>query len=214
MLSMPRPTGRFDHHAARAVNDYSLTLDGACVNPDGWRYETDFLSAAEEAALLEQLGALPFEAARYKEWSARRRIVAYGGRYDFSHQRLEPAAPLPDYLLPLRDRVGHWSGIPAAELTHAMVAEYQVDAPLGWHRDVPEFEAVLGVSLLGHARMRFRPYPPSKGQRTVFSIDLAPRSIYAIRGAARWHWQHAISQTKELRYSITFRTRRRTGGGP
>lgn len=32
------------------------------------------------------------------------------------------------------------------------------------------------------------------------------RSAYAMRGAARWKWQHAISPTKELRYSITFRT--------
>jgi len=212
MRRMPTPT---NHSGRRCppVNDHALILDTVCVHPDGWRYQADFLNEAEEAALLDHLRALPFEAARYKEWTARRRLVAYGGRYDFSQQRLDPAAPVPDFLQPLRTRVGQWSGIPAELFTHAMVAEYQVDAPLGWHRDVPEFEAVVGVSLLGSARMRFRPYPPAKGQRTVFSVDLAPRSIYAMRGAARWRWQHAISQTKELRYSITFRTRRHTGNG-
>jgi alkylated DNA repair dioxygenase AlkB len=40
------------------------------------------------------------------------------------------------------------------------------------------------------------------------SLDIAPRSIYTMQGAARWQWQHSVSPTKELRYSITFRTRR------
>ena len=30
----------------------------------------------------------------------------------------------------------------------------------------------------------------------------------AYRDEARWKWQHAISPTKEMRYSITFRTLR------
>jgi hypothetical protein len=29
-----------------------------------------------------------------------------------------------------------------------------------------------------------------------------------MRDTARWGWQHCISETKELRYSITFRTAR------
>jgi alkylated DNA repair dioxygenase AlkB len=41
------------------------------------------------------------------------------------------------------------------------------------------------------------------------AVDLAPRSIYSMAGEARWGWQHAISPTPALRYSITFRTRRR-----
>jgi len=57
--------------------------------------------------------------------------------------------------------------------------------------------------------MRFRPYPPAEGwTRAILYLDLAPRSAYIIRDAARWQWQHSISPTKELRYSITFRTLR------
>ena len=74
---------------------------------------------------------------------------------------------------------------------------------------MPEFELVAGVSLLGQARMRLRPYPPRPGQRALHTLELEPRSAYLLRDAARWRWQHAISPTKELRYSITFRTRRR-----
>ena len=36
-----------------------------------------------------------------------------------------------------------------------------------------------------------------------------PRSAYLLTGTARWGWQHSIAPTPALRYSITFRTRRR-----
>ena len=106
-----------------------------------------------------------------------------------------------------RARLANWAGIPEQRIRHAMIAEYRPATPLGWHRDVPQFEEVMGVSLLGHARLRFRPWPPASGQRSTWKIDLEPRSAYLLRGPARWQWQHAVSPTRELRYSITFRTR-------
>jgi alkylated DNA repair dioxygenase AlkB len=74
---------------------------------------------------------------------------------------------------------------------------------------VPQFELVVGISLLGTARMRLRRYPhvTHAAKRSLF-VDLAPRSIYSLTGEARWGWQHAISPTPALRYSITFRTLR------
>jgi alkylated DNA repair dioxygenase AlkB len=175
--------------------------------PQGLRYETDFLSQDEERALLEIIQALPFHEAEYKEWRAKRRIVSYGGSYDFGRNELKPAPPIPDFLYSLCRRAADWAGITAAAFSQAIIAEYSPETPLGWHRDVPQFEDVIGVSLRGHARMRFRPYPPKPGQRTSFALELAPRSVYLLRGAARWNWQHAVSPTKELRYSITFRSR-------
>jgi alkylated DNA repair dioxygenase AlkB len=35
---------------------------------------------------------------------------------------------------------------------------------------------------------------------------LAPRSAYLLTGEARHAWRHSIPATKELRYSVTFRT--------
>ncbi len=176
--------------------------------PEGFAYQPEFLSVQEEALLLEALGALPFEHAQYHEWQARRRVVSFGGRYDYTQQALNDAPPMASFLHSLRDRIGAWAGIDPDGIHHAMIAEYRPDTPLGWHRDVPDFEEIMGVSLLSFARMRLRPYPPKPGQRAVHAVDLAPRSAYVIRGPARWAWQHAISPTKSLRYSITFRTRR------
>ena len=93
------------------------------------------------------------------------------------------------------------------ELRHALINEYRPGTPLGWHRDAPTYERVAGVSLGGWARMRLRPWPPRK-EAAVLNLELAPRSAYRMEAAARWGWQHSIPATKELRYSITFRTLR------
>jgi alkylated DNA repair dioxygenase AlkB len=173
----------------------------------GFFYETEFLTGAEEAGLVELIRGLPLAAAEYKQFRAKRRVVSYGGRYDFNAQRLNDAEPVPAFLEPLRQRIARWAGRPAAAFSHALIAEYAEGTQLGWHRDVPEFELVVGVSLLGPCRMRFRRYPPRLRERSI-AVELAPRSIYRLENEARWEWQHSIPPTPALRYSITFRTLR------
>lgn len=175
--------------------------------PDGLLYERDFIGAGEEAALLDGIGRLPLQEAKYKAYRARRRIAVFGSAYDFETYQLGPAPPLPLFLEPLKQRVASLVGASPASFPHALINEYRPGTPLGWHRDVPEFELVVGVSLAGACRMRFRPYPPQKGAK-VFVLDVAPRSVYVLRDEIRWRWQHSVAPTKELRYSITFRTRR------
>lgn len=182
------------------------------------RLEVGFLSLEEEAALVGVIERLPLEHMKYQQYTARRRVVSYGGQYDFSAQRLDEAEPLPAWLDALRERAGAWAGIAPEHFTQALIAEYAPGTPLGWHRDVPDFEDVIGVSLLNEAVMRFRPYPPESGRRVdVRKLTLPPRSIYLLRGPSRWQWQHAVSPTKLLRYSITLRTpsaRRRKAAPP
>lgn len=185
-----------------------LFADAAAAAAPGLSYAPGFLSTQEETQLLALISRLPFQEAQYKEWQARRRIVSFGGQYDFTHHQLSEAPPIPEFLLPLRERIADFANLAPERIQHAMVSEYQRATPLGWHRDVPEFEVIVGVSLLGHARLRFRPWPPKLNARTTLAIELAPRSAYVLRDEIRWHWQHAVSPTKELRYSITFRTRR------
>jgi alkylated DNA repair dioxygenase AlkB len=157
--------------------------------------------------LLAEIGALPLEEARYKAFTAKRRIVSYGSSYDFETNELGPAPALPPYLFPLRAKVAALLALDETAFTHALVTEYRPGTELGWHRDVGEFGIVVGVSLAGTCRMRFRRYPPQKGEK-AFNLDLAPRSVYVLRDEIRWRWQHSVARTKELRYSITFRTPR------
>ena len=175
--------------------------------PEGLRYEEEFLSREEEAALVARIGQLPLAPMKYQQFTALRRVVSYGGQYDFSARQLNEAEPLPAWLDPLRERAAAWIGIDPATFTQALIAEYRPGTPLGWHRDVPDFEDVVGLSLLNEALLRFRPYPPEAPTKAgVVKLALAPRSIYLLRGTARWGWQHSVAPTKLLRYSITLRT--------
>lgn len=173
----------------------------------GYVYEAQFLSAEEESALIDTIRTLPLKEAEYKQFHAKRRILSYGGRYDFSAGRLLEAEPIPAFLRPLLRRVAHWTARSAEEFTQILIAEYAPGTQLGWHRDVPDFELVVGVSLGSWCRMRFRRFPP-KSREPSIAVDLAPRSIYRLEGEARWDWQHRITPTPALRYSITFRTPR------
>ena len=188
-------------------------FDAAPGPPEGFLYRADFLTHDEEASLLGRIRELPLTEAKYREFTARRRTVSYGGKYDFSRQRLDEAPDLPPFLFPLRDKVARWVGIESGKFVHGLVTEYQPGTPLGWHRDVPNFEIIVGVSLAGGARMRLRPYRPGEKQRRedTIALELEPRSAYILRDEARWGWQHSIPPTKELRYSVTFRTARQAG---
>jgi alkylated DNA repair dioxygenase AlkB len=176
--------------------------------PDGLLYRPDFLTPDDERALLDGIARLPFAEARYKAFTAKRRIVSFGAGYDFDRNDLADAPPLPPFLLALRERAAAFARTPAERLSQSTVTEYRPGTTLGWHRDAPSFGTVVGISLAAPCRMRFRPYPPKPGRAAGFELLLEPRSAYVLRGDARWSWQHHIPPTKALRYSITFRTLR------
>jgi alkylated DNA repair dioxygenase AlkB len=98
----------------------------------------------------------------------------------------------------------------------ALINEYPPGAPIGWHRDAPQYGIVTGVSLLTPCRMKLRPYVSPAAQpkdarrrRTTHEIELVPRSAYLMSGQARSEYEHSIPAVEALRYSITFRTLRR-----
>lgn len=183
--------------------------DEAAAPIDGLRYQPEFLDSDEEAGLLEIIRSLPLHAAQYKQYVARRRVVSFGGSFDYDENILRPGAPVDTRLVPLRDRVAAWLGLSPQSLVHALVAEYTPGTPLGWHRDVPNFETIVGVSLGGEGTLRFRPFPPTQpNARKVLELEVSPRAIYKMAGVARWDWQHCVPPVKALRWSITFRTRR------
>ena len=174
--------------------------------PNGLVYRPDFVAAEEETALLAAIEALPLKEAQYKEYTAKRRVIGFGSRYDYVTNDLVAAPPLPPFLYALKLRIAQWLDIPDSRFVHALITEYRPGTPIGWHRDAPHFEAVVGVSLRGWCRMRFRPRRAKSGSKDVAVLDLAPRSVYVMQGAVRWDWHHSIAPTKDLRYSITFRT--------
>lgn len=112
---------------------------------------------------------------------------------------------MPSWLEALRKRAADFAGLEALALAEILVQRYPVGSTIGWHRVAPAFRLVVGVSLGGSCRMRFRSVKDSKH---TTEVTLAPRSAYVLQGPVRWAWQHSIPPTKEERYSITFRSLR------
>lgn len=179
-------------------------LASAPALPEGLRYRPDLISPNEEAALVAEVGALPFRPFEFRGYLGNRRTVSFGYRYDYSEQKVHEAPPIPDFLLPLRDRAAEFAGLVPPQLPHALVTEYAPDAGIGWHRDRPVFEDVIGISLLAPCRFRLRRRQGAGWERAA--IDLAPRSAYLLRGPVRHEWQHSIAPMDDLRYSVTFRS--------
>jgi alkylated DNA repair protein (DNA oxidative demethylase) len=181
--------------------------------PEGRAYRPAFLTDAEERDTLEVIEALPFEEIHFRGVVARRRIVHLGWLYDFDSRELTPGPPVPSELDVLRGRAAELADLEVERLEETLVTEYRPGATIGWHRDAPIFGSrVVGISLLGTCRMRFR-RRRDDGWET-YEQTLEPRSAYLLSGAARHTWQHSIPPTRELRYSITFRTVRRRADHP
>jgi alkylated DNA repair dioxygenase AlkB len=173
--------------------------------PKGFLYRPDFVTEDEEKQLVKVVQSLEFRPFEFHGYTAKRRIVDYGWEYNFSTRRASTTREIPSFLEPLRERVAKFAEISATHLVEAVVTEYPPGAPIGWHRDVPQFELVIGVSLRGSCRMRFKPYRRGGG---IISVNLEPRSAYVLRGSSRWEFEHSIPPVPQLRYSITFRTLR------
>jgi alkylated DNA repair dioxygenase AlkB len=190
----------------------SAPLFGVDV-PDGFEHRDDFITLVEELSLAGDIGRLEFAEFEMRGVVARRRVAFFGASYD---QGSAPTAPMPGFLLPMRERLAAWAGIRPDAFAMALVNEYRPGAPIGWHRDAPQYDVVAGISLLSPARMRFRRYmAPSAaaGTRRVATheLTLLPRSAYLMRGPSRSDYEHSIPAVPELRYSITFRTLRNHG---
>jgi alkylated DNA repair dioxygenase AlkB len=174
--------------------------------PEGFAYQQEFLTVGDEQYLLRIFEKLDFKPFDFKGYIARRRIVEYGFEYDFGSRRATVTTAIPDFLRPVREKAATWAGIRPDEIVEAVITEYAAGAPIGWHRDVPQFELIIGISLNSSCRLRFKPY---KQEGKITSVTLQPRSAYVLQRAARWKYQHSIPAVQALRYSVTFRTLRR-----
>jgi alkylated DNA repair dioxygenase AlkB len=183
--------------------------------PDGFRYQKDFVPPEAADRLVQQIAGLTFGAFEMRGVVARRRVAFFGEAYDATR----PAAAMPGFLIELRDRAAAWAGLPGPAFVMALVNEYRPGAPIGWHRDAPQYGVIVGISLLSACRLRLRPYVAPRAhaaagapRRTAsHELELAPRSVYQIAGAARSAYEHSIPAVDALRYSVTFRTRRTEG---
>lgn len=178
-------------------------LFGAPVLP-GLAQAGDIMTPGEEAGLIARIDAAGLAPFRFQGWTGKRRTASFGWNYDFDRGSFAPATPIPEWLLPLRACAAAFAGLATDDLVQALLIRYDPGAGIGWHRDRPVFEHVVGISLGAPAVLRLRRRRAGGFDRA--SIDLAPRSIYHLSGEARHGWEHGIAEMAVARWSITFRS--------
>jgi alkylated DNA repair dioxygenase AlkB len=204
----------------RAAEPPPAELSAAACGEPGLSLILDFVTPAEEAALLALVDARPWAAA------ARRRVQQYGAVWCYATRSLEngagraPPPALPDELRWQRGRFGAAAHTLAAadQLT---VNEYGPGAGIAAHVKAHGAfgDALAGLSLGEPAAMAFR-----RGGRAA-ALLLPPRSLLILEGEARLCWEHSIaprradplagggaSERVERRISLTFWTARRGAG--
>jgi len=164
----------------------------------------DIVSTAEEAALIARIDYTGLSPFRFQQWTGKRLTRSYGWSYDFETEAFAPTEPMPDWLDDVRSRAARFAGLDPDELVQALLIRYDPGAGIGWHKDRPVFEHVVGISLGHEATLRLRRRSDRGFERA--KAALSPRSIYHLTGEVRHEWEHSIAAMDEPRWSITFRS--------
>lgn len=170
----------------------------------GLTQEEGFITAEEERALIREIGDAGLMPFLFQQWTGKRFTKNFGWSYDFQTGVFAPSEPIPQWATHLKARAARFAGLEPADLEQMLLIRYDPGAGIGWHRDRPAFEHVIGISLGEPATMRFRRRTDKGFSRA--KAPLAPRSIYHMSREARYDWEHSIAPMEALRWSITFRS--------
>jgi alkylated DNA repair protein (DNA oxidative demethylase) len=184
-----------------------LDLFGAQTLP-GLTTGADIITPAEEAELVARIDAEGLSPFRFQGWTGKRLTRSFGWSYDFDTGRFAPTDAIPEWLRPLQARAAAFAGLAPDDLVQALLIRYDPGAGIGWHKDRPVFEHVVGISFGALATMRFRRRAAKVFERVA--VPVAPRSIYHLTREIRHEWEHSIVPIEQPRWSVTFRSLART----
>ena len=185
-------------------------LFGAAIVP-GLALAEAVITPVEEAALIAAINRTELAPFRFQGWTGKRLTQSFGWRYDFDSAQFAQTDPIPEWLLPLRERAADFARMSPRDFVQALLIRYDPGAGIGWHRDRPVFEHVVGISLGNAATLRLRRRVSTKFERR--SVELAPRSIYHLSAEVRYEWEHSIAAMDVPRWSVTFRSLSEKGRG-
>src|SRR3954447_23110287 len=94
----------------------------------GLKYCEELISDREERRLLAQLTPIELAPFRFHGWLGNRKTKSFGWRYDFDDSSFSPAGPIPDWLLPLREKAAGFAGVEPSDFAHVLVARYDPGA--------------------------------------------------------------------------------------
>jgi alkylated DNA repair dioxygenase AlkB len=174
--------------------------------PAGMALWPEAIDREQERALAAAIDAAPLSPFRFHQWEGHRLTASYGYGYDYARGQVLEAPPFPDWLRVFAGLAAARAGLAAGSLVQGLLIRYDPGAGIGWHRDRPQFETVLGLSLTSEVVMRLRRRTAKGFERRA--VALPPRSLYRLEGAARWEWEHSILPVTATRRAITLRSLR------
>lgn len=173
----------------------------------GLVFREEVVSEAEERDLIRHCEKLKLSPFRFQGWEGKRLTRSFGWHYDFDRGWIGETEPIPDWLLTAREKAADALGRDPSAFVQALVIRYDPGAGIGWHRDRPQFDEVIGVTLASEATLAFRSRRED-GKFDRIKQPLRPRSAYLLSGEVREGWQHGIAEHETLRFSLTFRSLR------
>ena len=172
--------------------------------PTGFRYQPGLLAEEVERGLVAELERLSYRPFEFHGFLGKRQVVSFGWRYDFGGGGLQRTDEIPQFLKPVREQAAHAFGLKPERFEQVLLTQYPAGSTIGWHKDRPVFDDVIGISLASACTFRFRKKTATGWDRRT--LDVLPRSAYLLQGPARSEWEHSIPAVAQLRYSITFRS--------
>lgn len=164
----------------------------------GLGYVDDFISADEEAQLMEHIDGSVWDT------TLKRRTQHYGYRYNYTQGSVaQVAPPIPEWCNFLIERFD-------VRPDQLIINEYEPGQGIGPHIDsVSSFaDGIVSVSLGADIVMEFK----HKTSGATKSLQLKRRSMLSLHREARYDWRHSITAKKsdsfimrKRRVSLTFR---------
>ena len=149
--------------------------------PEGFHYQNDLITSAEEHQLIDEIEHLPFRDFEFHGFTGKRRVVSFGWRYDFNGGGLTKTEDMPEFLLSIRGKAARFANIHSEALQQVLVTEYAPGAAIGWHKDRSVFGDVVGVSLLSPCTFRLRCKVGTRWHRATSRRNLARYTCYEAR---------------------------------
>src|SRR5688572_9117489 len=187
-------------------HDHADLFERPANLPAGFRYQPGLIAPEIERGLIAELEKLSFRPFEFHGFLGKRQVASFGWRYDFGGGGLQRTGEIPQFLKPVREQAARAFGLEPENFEQVLLTQYPAGSTIGWHRDRPVFEDVIGISLKSACTFRFRRKSATGWERNALTIE--PGSAYVLQGPARTEWEHSIPAVAELRYSITFRTLR------
>jgi DNA oxidative demethylase len=177
-------------------------IDPDTALPPGLKLACDFVTPAEEAALIAAIEASGIAHVYYDSGNPRAErtygwFYHYGG--DYADHTVSPCDPLPAAFKAVRERAAALAFVVPEALIQCLLLRYDPGSIIQPHCDMPAWGNVLGLSLGESVTMEF------VNGVDIIPVELPPRSIYYQTGDARHVWQHSIPSVDRTRWGITFR---------